>query len=602
MIEKQRLISAIYAATLSPDNFNALSDDLYDLVVGIVRNKSSDALPGNSQDNIQDSAQISDQDRDHEHTKFEADLGARISALIDPELRNHIDNAASIQNRIGHLTNDDEKLDIILKAVPNPAYVFDQNETIVKMNALATQRHQIATTDLSDLVSAQDGLEDIRAAISDGPGLSKFHSVPLKFDAASGAHALVKELEPDAEDGRQHRLFLLTIVDLGFDQSTKEIFQRAFNLTKAEAAIAVMLASGQSVNEIAQNRGASLATVRTQIRATKSKVGARDLPELVRLVYGFSAGVLVPARVMAPTREKHLQNLAPLHRQITLRDGRRMDYLLQGAAQGKPVLMVHNMSYGFELPRAAIQSAADNNIKIIAPYRPGYGASDMNNKAKGDDFLDAVADDFAELLDSLDIGRAHVLTHGVGSFHGLRFASRHPGRVAALTGVCHAPIWKDQWLTQLPKRQSLVMVLTRYFRRILPLYIWAVLSYLSKGNAEEMLRTMVKESSGDLAVLSDPEVVKRIKEENGLGLQQGPKAFCYDCDFTQRDFSKEARNTPHKMHLLHGAEDKIFQIEFMQAFVDAVPGTKLEVIEGAGNFLFYSHWDRILEVIKPSAR
>ena len=60
--------------------------------------------------------------------------------------------------------------------------------------------------------------------------------------------------------------------------------QAAYRLAPAEAQVAVGIASGLTVEEIARNRGVAVATVRVQLRAVFEKMGVRRQADLIILV------------------------------------------------------------------------------------------------------------------------------------------------------------------------------------------------------------------------------------------------------------------------------------------------------------------------------
>ncbi len=78
---------------------------------------------------------------------------------------------------------------------------------------------------------------------------------------------------------------LITLVDPEIAASTPEDDLRlVFSLSPAQANIAALLASGQSVEEIASARAVSVSTIRTQIKHVFEKMNVRRVGELVALV------------------------------------------------------------------------------------------------------------------------------------------------------------------------------------------------------------------------------------------------------------------------------------------------------------------------------
>ncbi len=66
------------------------------------------------------------------------------------------------------------------------------------------------------------------------------------------------------------------------------VLRQAFGCTKAEAAVAVALAQGRDIDEIAHMRGVSLGTIRAQIKGIFAKTNTRRQAELVALLLRFA--------------------------------------------------------------------------------------------------------------------------------------------------------------------------------------------------------------------------------------------------------------------------------------------------------------------------
>jgi DNA-binding CsgD family transcriptional regulator len=62
-----------------------------------------------------------------------------------------------------------------------------------------------------------------------------------------------------------------------------------FGLTPAEACLAVGLASGKRIEDIAEERGVRMPTLRTQMRGILHKTGTRRQADLIRLIVGLPA-------------------------------------------------------------------------------------------------------------------------------------------------------------------------------------------------------------------------------------------------------------------------------------------------------------------------
>ena len=96
-------------------------------------------------------------------------------------------------------------------------------------------------------------------------------------------------------------------------------------------------------------------------------------------------------------------------------------------AAGLPILAVHGISAthrSWDLVAGAL-----DDRRVIAPDLRGRGRS---NALPGPYGLERHADDVAAALDAQGVERAFVVGHSMGAFVSVRFAERHPDRIAGL--------------------------------------------------------------------------------------------------------------------------------------------------------------------------
>ncbi|MEO0548183.1 MAG: alpha/beta fold hydrolase [Pseudomonadota bacterium] len=586
--DKHKLISAVYAATLSPDRFLTLMDDLDASLLGF---EPSDDV---------DSRKL----RAAEPALRKPPAVSTGDAVeIDPDLAYHINQAQNIQMRLGRGNAKEERLAMVLDAIPNPSFIVDGRGAVVLVNALTSSRFPQRFGRLSDVLKDKQALDAFERFAQ--PHVSRDFQViagEVALDRTTQTSVLVKRIDNPATMDADRWLYLVTLVDFGFDDTTTQSFQQAYSLTEAECDIAVRLASGRAPSDIATARGSSLQTVRTQIKSVKTKTGVQDIPSLVRLLCGFSSGIMVPKRLVgAHASGIGAERFHHEWKQITLRDGRTVSFLEQGASDGFPVLALHNMPYGVRLTEAANACAQRYGLRFISPYRAGYAASDPVKVNGPDGYLGAIARDNCELLDTLGIKRAHVLGHVVGSVHALRFARLFPNRVKGLFAVGKTPVWRREWLARTPKRQRLVMRLATHLPQLLPVLIWAMMVYIEKGHTGDLVIDAVADGEADLQALKDPEIFNLLETETVEAMNRTTSTFCLETMLCIQDFTEEARAAEHKFHAFHGEDDQIVKSFQSQVFADAVPGTKLEIVPGAGNFLLYSHWQAVLKALRNAS-
>ncbi len=124
------------------------------------------------------------------------------------------------------------------------------------------------------------------------------------------------------------------------------------------------------------------------------------------------------------------------HEQVTLPDGRVLEYLVEGDPSGYP-LVHHHGTPGAAVPFPTYAAAAaERGVALIQYTRAGYG----NSSARPGRSVADVAEDVAALLDHL--GHTDFITLGWsgGGPHSLACAARLPQRCrAAATGAGVAP-------------------------------------------------------------------------------------------------------------------------------------------------------------------
>jgi pimeloyl-ACP methyl ester carboxylesterase len=112
---------------------------------------------------------------------------------------------------------------------------------------------------------------------------------------------------------------------------------------------------------------------------------------------------------------------------VTLRDGRSLEYADLGDPAGRPVLFLHGTPATGGQGVVVAGMARTRGVRLIAPSRPGYGAS--TNSPAG---LAPTAADTVELADQLGIEQLVVVGASGGGPFALGLAATVPDRVAGL--------------------------------------------------------------------------------------------------------------------------------------------------------------------------
>jgi DNA-binding CsgD family transcriptional regulator len=103
---------------------------------------------------------------------------------------------------------------------------------------------------------------------------------------------LVAPMSPETALAAEYQLPAALILITDLDRRPEVLGRRLvelFGLTAAEACLAVALVAGKRLEDIAEERGVRMPTLRTQMRAILDKTGTDRQADLMRLIVGLPA-------------------------------------------------------------------------------------------------------------------------------------------------------------------------------------------------------------------------------------------------------------------------------------------------------------------------
>jgi pimeloyl-ACP methyl ester carboxylesterase len=127
-----------------------------------------------------------------------------------------------------------------------------------------------------------------------------------------------------------------------------------------------------------------------------------------------------------------------------LSNGLRMAYVEYGNPDGPPVLLLHGYTDSSRSWTLVAPHLAD--FRLLIPDQRGHGASDKPRCCYS---TGIIADDARLFLDALNVERAAVVGHSLGSMVAQALAAEHPGRVSSLVLVgstALVPVKRGDWL------------------------------------------------------------------------------------------------------------------------------------------------------------
>jgi len=125
----------------------------------------------------------------------------------------------------------------------------------------------------------------------------------------------------------------------------------------------------------------------------------------------------------------------------------RMAYMDVAAAQpnGRTVVLLHGRNFPSSYWAPVIKTLTDAGYRVVVPDQIGFGKS---SKPVTDLHFDTLARNTVTLLDHLQIDKADIVAHSLGSMLGVRIARAYPDRVNHL--VLTAPIGLEDYRLYVP--------------------------------------------------------------------------------------------------------------------------------------------------------
>jgi pimeloyl-ACP methyl ester carboxylesterase len=272
---------------------------------------------------------------------------------------------------------------------------------------------------------------------------------------------------------------------------------------------------------------------------------------------------------------------APRRHFLTLH-GQRLAYLEAG--EGPPLLLIHGIAeaaWAWEV----IMPALARQHRVIAPDLLGHGRS---AKPRGDYSLGNHATLMRDLMISLDIDRATLIGHSLGGGISMQFAYQYPERCGRMVLVASGGLGQD--VTFVLRSLGLPGA-----DLVAPLVLSNTTRDMMLGTARWLGRRGFKASPGQKAMwrgyagLTEPATraafiatVRAVIDQRGQRVSAVERLYL-------------ARTMPTM--LLWGENDRIIPVSHAYSAHEEMPGSRLEVIKGAGHFVQLEKPERVAELI-----
>ena len=526
----------------------------------------------------------------------------RAVPLEDPEIEAHLRRATVFLDRYDATTVDGRRS--VLEDIPrSAAFLADGGARIAECNRAAGVAFGItAGGAFADLPFDEEDRGLLAGVIRKVAAGRAEKVVTLRMRSVLTGSPVIVRVSGVASEAAQP-LALVLSTELVWPEGFEATVQEAFGLTGAEVEIVRGITLGLPVRDIAEARGRSLDTVRTQLRSILSKTETHSQSELVRVVLGLMDVAFIPtdATVAAVPVGGTLPPLA--EQSLTLADGRILTWIEFGHPKGQPVLYMH-LDYGFTRWTAAAERHATlRKLRVIVPVRAGYGRSTLH--AKGADHLEGVTQDYAAVLDHLGVRGAVALPLGADLRFAMNLANLRPDLVVGIVGcACQLPLRSAQQYERMDKWQRFILANARYAPRVLPFLVQAGFSLARRLGKEGFLRQVNGGSPADIATFSREDVREAIVTGSDVCLTRkwsAHEAFTRECIGSERDWSAVVRGCTVPVLLLQADQDPQTPMLTIHELMGDYSHLEVRFLPDTGQLLFFAEWPLALEQVEVMA-
>jgi pimeloyl-ACP methyl ester carboxylesterase len=245
--------------------------------------------------------------------------------------------------------------------------------------------------------------------------------------------------------------------------------------------------------------------------------------------------------------------------------------------QGKPVILIHGWPLSNEMWEYQIDALVQNNFRVIAYDRRGFGKS--SQPWDGYDY-DTLADDLKAIIEHLDLNDATLVGFSMGGGEVVRYFSRHGGKgiskAALIASVTPFQLQTDSNPDGVPQSK------------------YDGMAEQIKADRIDFLDNFGKTFFG-VTFLNKPISTPLLDYYRMLCSFASPRATL-ECavSFSTTDFRSEMALVNVPTLIIHGSEDKTVPIEITsEVAAKLIPDNRFIIYDGAPHGLFYTEKDRL---------
>ena len=513
---------------------------------------------------------------------------SQIALLDHPLIVRHLRAVTKLFDQVEPVQND--QLNLIISNTNGPAAVLDRNGTVVTANSAACELWDMVVGEITE------------AEWIDSHSTESFNSVRRSMEERGNyRHAILRVLDDGVTSTLAEcyvieslnsgpGLIAVRALDLSWNEQVASTLKRSFELTDAELEICRLLLNTRDTSQIAQFRGASVHTVRTQLRTIFSKTQTATQVDLIRMI------ALLCTRTDTPS-VSGTDWIDPLGHEEIFQNakGQRIAYSWMGDPKGRPALLVHGMATGYLLMRDGIQELKSQGIKLYVISRPSFGNSDATPR---DAPIQHAANAIIALAKYLKIESWPAIGHSAGFPPLIRAALDPAAKITSVVGAAaYLPYRPSENFKAFPPARKIAFRLARNSQLMADMVGHFCYRMAVSNKAAFLEEHMYSDCAPDREALRNPECASLVASAGNFMISHQHRAVAGDLRIMAADWSKDLKACPVPIHLLHGEDDPVNRIAEVRAIALNHPGIEVTSFANCGELLYCNHSRRIVKAL-----
>jgi pimeloyl-ACP methyl ester carboxylesterase len=263
---------------------------------------------------------------------------------------------------------------------------------------------------------------------------------------------------------------------------------------------------------------------------------------------------------------------------VSLPDGRTLAYAEYGDRAGEPVVLCHGTPGSRLVGRLLDDAAADIEVRLVVPDRPGMGRSDHHPERTLPDW----PSDVLALTERLGIDRFGVVGFSAGGAYALACADRLGDRiegVGLLSSVTPPPMQRDRSA----RSQVIYAILSR--APWLARAPFRALAYVAKHDRQRLYDALASNfPRADRELLADERTRRLLFDDFAEAFRQGTVGPAHDSGLLADAWAVDPADVRQPVSLWHGRADQSVHPEAARGLAATLPSCRRSLLDDEAHF------------------